>query len=191
MPRKPRVGLHPQPHAVGHEADGPEASKQIDHPGDVVRVVARVQQPAPRDREVGKRLFELDPRRARARKDARLLDVAVEMILVARLRVLLERLDGCLLRVRPDALGTDVRAYAADHLQARRAEREQQHDDRDERPDQPEQAPVGGLRRGGRLRHGARASGCPGPGRAACGKSKAWAIGRRSGASRLGAAAGP
>ena len=139
-PAEQRIGFGPDPHATGHEADRTKAAEQHDHAVDVGRIVARIQQAGACDVEIGERLFELDARHARAGNDASFLDVAVEVILVARLRVLLERLDRCILRVRPRAFGGDVGAEAADHLQARRAEHEQQQHDRHERPYQPDKA---------------------------------------------------
>ena len=149
------VAFGPQPDAVRHEADRAKAPEQVDHSRDVGRVIACLAQPLPGDREIRKRFVQLKSCCTCTRDDARFFDIAVEVILVARMRVLLQRLDGRLLCIRPDALGADVGPYAANHLQACHAECEQQRDDRDERPDEPDQAPAGRLRRSGsRLRHG-------------------------------------
>ena len=149
--REQRIGFRPYPHRAGHEADRTEATVQQDHAVDVGRIVARIEQARARNVEIGKRFFELDPRLTSADDDTRLVEVTIEVIFVTRLRVLLERLDGGVLRVRPRALGGDVSAQTANDLQARRAEDEQQQHDRHERPDQPDEAQTD--RRWGRGRH--------------------------------------
>ena len=151
--REQRIRVGPYLHAARHEADGTKAAEQVDHAVDVGGVIACMQQAASRDVEVGKRFFELDARDARARDDARFGDVAIVVIFVARLRVLLERLDRGVLRVRPRAFGRDVGTHAADDLEARRADRQQQQHDRDERPDEPDEPEAARLLRRGRWRH--------------------------------------
>ena len=111
------VGLHPEVDRARHEADAAEAQEHVDHAGDVVRVVAALAEALASAHEVRLRMVERESRLAIPEQDRHLVLVLCEVVLVARLRVLLEVADRVLLRVRPRALGADVRAHAADDVQ--------------------------------------------------------------------------
>jgi hypothetical protein len=129
------IGVSPDADRLRHEHHIAKAAEEIDHPVDIVRMVAAREESLARHGQVGIGFFELDPRAAVAQRYRDRADVATIIALIAAMRVFDQRANGGLLRLRPQAFAADVRADRRHDVQARVAQQRKQHHHRDERPD--------------------------------------------------------
>jgi hypothetical protein len=115
-----------------------QAAEDHGHRVDVVGMVASRDQALGDDVRIGMRALELAARAAIAERDRDERLEADERASVAVGR-LVERVDGRLLRLRPEALAADVGPHARHRAERRRDEHEQaEHGEREERDDQAE-----------------------------------------------------
>ena len=116
----------------GHVADVTEPPEEPRHAGDVIGVITSLYEALPDHSEVRLRLLELETSLPVTQGDCEGSQVLRVVVLIVRMGVPRQMVDGILLSLRPEAFAPHVGPHGREDLHLRAGEHEQASDDEDE-----------------------------------------------------------